>query len=51
VHGKGRLVTGMGHAGWLGLAQPHGPGWAEPKQIQKNSFLKFMIFCKYFTAF
>jgi hypothetical protein len=32
----------------LGPAQPHGPGWAQPK---KGSFKKYVIFCKYFIAF
>jgi hypothetical protein len=41
--------------GWLGPAQPHGPGWAQPKK--KDFFKKIlfskknMIFRKYFTAF
>jgi hypothetical protein len=39
--------------GWLGPAQLHGPGWAQPKNKKffEKFFSKSVIFHKYFTVF
>jgi hypothetical protein len=51
----GSLAWPVTMHGWLGPAQPHGAGWAQPenKKISSNKILlkKSVIFCKYFTTF
>jgi hypothetical protein len=33
--------------GWLGPAQPYGPGWAQPERKKKGNFLQKLFQKKY----